>query len=156
MRCEVTDATSDRRRALAVSRFWSKVAIDPSGCWAWNGGRTAPGLYGVTAWEGRRTTAHRVAFELTHGRQPPPGWVVRHRCDNPQCVRPDHLEEGTVADNSRDAVERGRMPQKLTPDEVRAIRASTGSTRAVGARFGVSRQTVSTIRRGITRRHVTP
>lgn len=37
-----------------------------------------------------------------------PGPVLRHRCDNPPCINPAHLEPGTQADNVRDMAERGR------------------------------------------------
>lgn len=57
------------------------------------------------------------------------GVVVRHTCDNPRCINPDHLIGGTKADNNRDRVVRGRSAkvvpsrQALSPDQVAAIRA---------------------------------
>lgn len=56
---------------------------------------------------------HRMAYELYYG----PildGLVVRHTCDNPPCVNPLHLKVGTYADNTRDAMERGRMRNQNT------------------------------------------
>lgn len=47
--------------------------------------------------------AHRFAVDV------PQGMVVRHTCDNPGCVNPEHLRIGTQADNLRDASERGRV-----------------------------------------------
>ena len=51
--------------------------------------------------------AHRVAFELANG-PIPDGVMVCHHCDNPPCVRPDHLFLGTNSENQRDSVQKGR------------------------------------------------
>lgn len=88
------------------SAFWAQVnfAVSPLGCWVWVGERSDFG-HGVY----RRIGAHRWAYEWSNA----PvrlGLVVRHRCDNAPCVRPDHLEIGTDEDNRRDMIERGRAP----------------------------------------------
>lgn len=86
-------------------RFWSKVNRDGD-CWLWTSCRWPVG-YG-RFWMGRRfLPAHRIAWELTHG-PVSDGLCVLHRCDNPPCVRPDHLFLGTKADNNRDRHNKGR------------------------------------------------
>ncbi len=87
-------------------RFWKKV--DKSGeCWIWTGATLDYG-YGVIGIAGHRTSvAHRVAYELQIG-PIPPGMMVLHHCDNPPCVRGDHLFIGSKADNSADMIKKGR------------------------------------------------
>ena len=90
-------------------RFWLKVHRG-DGCWEWHGCRLSQEPkrnYGI-AWNGYDIRAHRYSWELTNG-PVPAGMHVLHRCDNPPCVRPDHLFLGTQGDNLRDAVEKGRL-----------------------------------------------
>lgn len=89
-------------------RFWTKVAVQPNGCWLWTSAKNPQG-YGSFWKSGTHRLAHRVAYGALKG-PIPDGSDVRHDCDNPPCVNPDHLRTGTRSDNMRDCVERGRNP----------------------------------------------
>lgn len=100
---------SSRRTVPLHVRFWAKVSKS-DGCWEWIG-RKDGGGYGKVYDEGKRDLcAHRVAWALTYGPAPHDAQVL-HRCDNPACVRPDHLFLGTNTDNMRDMVAKGRHSQ---------------------------------------------
>src|SRR5437867_4194449 len=86
-----------------ADRFWAKVRKG-EGCWEWTG--STDRRYGELWFNGRTEKAHRVAWILTHGTEPP--GQVCHRCDNPRCVRPDHLFLGSMSDNINDCVRKGR------------------------------------------------
>lgn len=74
---------------------------------------------------------HRLVFAEKLGKSIDEiaGVVVRHTCDNPRCINPDHLIAGTFADNNRDRAERGRSAkqvpsrQRLTAEQVAEIKA---------------------------------
>ena len=83
---------------------------DKSGnCWMWTRSR---GTYGYgQMWDGHTIRGtHRIAWELANDSEIPEGMVIRHACDNPPCVRPEHLSLGTHKENSLDWVERGSAP----------------------------------------------
>lgn len=67
---------------------------------------------------------------------------VRHKCDNPPCVNPAHLEVGTHLDNMRDREARGRNGwTKLTREQVDELRSLPFRSRGVkelAERFGIS------------------
>ena len=97
-------------------RIW-KFVQKTDGCWEWTGQRCARGygLVAVTHTTVRR--AHRVIWELVNG-PIPAGMVICHHCDNPPCVRPDHLFIGTQADNMRDMQAKGRRANQYTHQTV--------------------------------------
>jgi hypothetical protein len=105
---ELPDALPDG----TSERFWAKVGPRQEGqCWIWTGGLCSHG-YGQFWSVGARYRANRFVLFLERGVRPPRDQVVRHTCDNPPCVNPDHLIIGTHADNAADMVERGRHPSK--------------------------------------------
>lgn len=149
--------------------FWKRVSISsPDDCWEWVGAKTSSG-YGNVAWHGRVVQAHRVAFFLVKGgislltkfREVGVAKKYRrfvlHKCDNRACCNPDHLFLGSMRANQLDAYAKGRKVQprsahtnaKVTPDQVRHIRATYDSGRAtqvqLALRYGVSQRVISLI-----------
>jgi HNH endonuclease len=91
-----------------LERFWSKV--DQSGeCWEWTGARNLKGYGKFGIRDGAFVAAHRFAYELQTTERIPQGLWVLHRCDNPPCVRQDHLFLGTARDNAQDTIAKGRF-----------------------------------------------
>lgn len=95
-------ATQAQTRSVE-ERFWSFVAKS-DGCWTWTG--TTMRGYGQFKTT-RLEQAHRVSWRMHFG-PIPAGRSVCHSCDNPPCVRPDHLWLGTHAQNMRDMALKGR------------------------------------------------
>lgn len=146
----------DLTPAARLARKTTKTA----GCWLFE----TESRYGkVSVGEGRTESAHRLAWELANG-PIPEGLVVRHKCDVPRCVRPDHLELGTYAENSRDMTDRVRQARgerqgssKITADDVRAMRAAAGGGtpyRVLAARYGVCKSEVSAVVIGRKWQHI--
>lgn len=100
-----------RVRKSFEERFWSNVAVaGEDDCWLWTGGLNGGG-YGSMGNDGRSITAHRASWQIHYGEIPnvQPRLVVMHKCDNPQCVNPHHLELGTYSDNIQDSIRKGRF-----------------------------------------------
>ena len=77
-----------------------------TGCWEWQGDLTHNG-YGRVKVDGKAKRVHRVMWELRHG-PIPDGMVVMHKCDNPKCCNPEHLELGTQRENVADMIQKNR------------------------------------------------
>ena len=137
----------------AIERFWGLV--DKSGdCWLWKGCIRGSGYGGFSDSQRKNVGAHRWIYQYIHGLLLPSEHVC-HRCDNPLCVRPDHLFAGTMAENIQDCILKGRHKQaKLNPEQVIEIRAlmcagrKYGRTQKIARRFHVSENVIRGIIRG--------
>lgn len=152
-------------RGTFEERFWGKV-IKTSRCWVWTGAKNKAG-YGKLA-RGERSEgtvdSHRASWEIHNG-PIQDGSIVLHKCDNPSCVRPEHLKLGSQRDNIQDMLkkERGNFPgapgnenwkqvknrlrgekhpsSKLSDDQVREIQklVKVHSLKEVADKFEVSK-----------------
>jgi hypothetical protein len=113
------------------NRFWSKVETgNEDECWevvAMFLNRYGYGEFGVN---GKRILAHRFSYQLFHNRLIKDKMFICHTCDNPACVNPHHLFEGTPQENMTDRDNKGRVIKgekhyisKLTEEKVKEIRA---------------------------------
>lgn len=129
-------------------------------CQEWEGSQDGYG-YGMLKWDGKTVRAHRLAFKLHYGYWPE---VARHKCDNPPCFNPEHLEDGTRADNNRDRDERGRHRThkgeshgmaKILDADVAIIKESwrrqLATRQELADFYGVSYQQIWRITKGLAR-----
>jgi len=109
-----------RKSRPLKDRFWEKVHKTET-CWLWTGskrGGESGSVYGsimLKYEKGKHNDefTHRVSYILEHG-VIPKGMHVLHTCDNPLCVRPDHLRVGTHQDNMNDKKAKGRENLETT------------------------------------------
>lgn len=149
-------------------RFTSYVVKAPNGCHIWTGAIQRHG-YGAFRVGPQKIDAHVVAWRTANSGKPVPvGQLVRHKCNNRQCVNPDHLHLGTHSDNMKDAVKNGGNEIRPRGEEhpnavlseplVRAIRWMSESHNIgpaeIGRMIGVDRSTVAKVIRGNSWVHV--
>jgi len=144
-----------------LRRFWAKVKIgNPDECWLWTAACRYRG-YGKFSLLGSVVGAHRFAL-YTQGVEIPPGYCVCHKCDNPTCCNPSHLFVGTLSDNARDAVSKGRFNRNRISGRKRNILTETNVIQAKEMRregmtyidianiYGVAKTTILSAINGIT------
>lgn len=150
-------------RGTLEERFWSHVdKSNADGCWLWTAATHTYG-YGRLFANGVVTEAHRVSYELNVG-PIPDGMHVCHRCDNPPCVRPEHLFLGTNTENRRDSVRKNRHAHgvkqggtKLTDEIACTIRKrfASGETNksALAREYGVTSSCIHDVLTSKTWKH---
>lgn len=150
---------------INIERFNENWIGEPnSGCWLWTGPMQQSFGYGKMGHSKRKATAAHIISHLLHKGPVEKGAVVRHLCNNPSCVNPDHLAVGTPADNMDDMVRSGRSLKGtknhnalLTEEVVAAIKAQLVAGReqtVIAAEHGVWQTAIQKIYCGESWRHV--
>lgn len=113
LKCEKGGTGPHPPHCTPEMRFWNKVRSSDT-CWEWQGSQNGLGYGEIRLDVGVKVYAHRYSWELANGHLSASS-VVRHHCDNPCCVRPEHLGVGTQRDNWQDAFDRGRWHPPTPP-----------------------------------------
>lgn len=156
-----------------LKRFEKYIHSKAYGCWLWTGHCNALGygrikLGSIKTNNRRDELAHRASYLHFVG-DIPEGMFVCHKCDNPSCVRSDHLFIGTPADNNMDRTEKGRTRNGgekhrgegngyavLTEEQAKDIlwNYQDHNNKQVAQIFGVHHATISVLRLGRSWKHL--
>lgn len=91
-----------------VDKHGPECSKAPGRCWTWTGYKNKDGYGEFLGKGGVRYLAHRISVFI-HSNALNDSLYVLHKCDNPPCVNPEHLFQGTAKDNYEDAVAKGRI-----------------------------------------------
>jgi hypothetical protein len=111
----------------------------------------------------RAKKIHRHIYEQCFG-EIPAGLVIRHKCDNPSCINPEHLEVGTIQDNVADMISRNRQAKgskkpisKLKEEQVLEIKIMIKQgipNVSIADKFNVHSSVISNIKHNRLWKHV--
>lgn len=108
-----------------IKRFNESVDKNgPNGCHIWKGNVLSSSGYGRMGVNGKYIRAHRLSYMLYKG-DISEGKIIMHLCNNKLCVNPEHLKEGTCAENTQQMIDEGRQVNGnaiLTKDDAYKIR----------------------------------
>jgi hypothetical protein len=164
-----------------IERFFAKIEIPYDnmllGCWEWNGNKNH-NTYGRFGINYKLYGSHRISY-LIFNKKFPDNFAC-HTCDNPGCVNPLHLWDGTAQENVTDMIEKGRdkynielptigfkknkpngiknIKSKLTEEQVIDIRNRKNNERGyiqkISDEFNVNYTTINKILRRLTWTHI--
>ena len=147
--------------ATQEASFWSLVKMDilkNPFCWEWTG--QTQGGYGRFKIGKSRYNANRISYAIAYGCTPADKFVC-HICDNPLCVRPDHLFLGTATENALDRMQKNRTAKGsdaggaiLKENQVIKILKDTRFQSVIAKEYGVSKSTIGKIKSGKNWLHV--
>jgi hypothetical protein len=140
---------------LFWKRFWKKTRILENCCIIWIGACNWQG-YGQICYriKGKKIQhgAHRIAYEHYHNIKLKPKQLVLHKCDNPSCLKEEHLFLGDYVDNMQDCINKGRYRSgttRLYDEEVEEIKRlyKTGkfTQKFIGKMFKVDQTYISKV-----------
>lgn len=131
-------------------RILSKIEFT-NDCFNWTG--TICRNYGYLQIKGKSIRIHKYIYELFFNKIVLNS--VCHTCDNPKCVNPNHLFEGTHKENMGDKVKKERQFKpignkngrvKITQEDVLFIRNSKLSCKELAIKYSITSDNISSIR----------
>lgn len=132
----------------------NKITINKTTeCWEAN--TRHPSKYGIGNFLGKRMLLHRLSYQIFNG-DIPEGLVIRHKCDNPPCCNPKHLETGTNYDNVQDKIIRERQQSHLKKDAVVKIlkNIENKTAKQLSIEFNTSQESIHSIWNRKTWKHI--
>jgi hypothetical protein len=139
---------------------------DNNNCFNCTSGNYLKDGYPIICFNHKKINLHRFMWQNYNG-EIPKELCVLHKCDNRKCSNIDHLFLGTLADNCRDRSKKGRTKNgglkgeqiswaKLNNISILKIRNDNRLHKIIAKDYNVSPNTISTIKRGETWRHLLP
>ena len=131
----------------SIKYYLGNTTITDAGCMEWCGALSSDGYPRVNAGNGNGKL-HRLVYSHVNGYPDITGRVVRHTCDNPICINPDHLVLGTLEDNVRDRQDRNRthnQVSKYSYDRVIGLRKEGLTLKEIAASTGFTYKQVDYI-----------
>lgn len=159
-------SSNNIKRDACPNRKQLTYEINDSGCHVCTSHCKTKEGYTYYFYNGKLMKAHQYIYLINFGKIPK-GLLIRHKCDNPSCINPNHLELGTIQDNISDRVNRGRQikgsqvySSKLTEEDVRQIKVELknpfrGQNKELSDRYNVASGTISNIKSNKTWSHIT-
>lgn len=146
-----------------VKQRLDRNSVTRNGCWVYTGTLNSNG-YGRASYHGKKWGAHRLAHHLFVGLIPAEKFVCHH-CDNPLCIRPEHLFLSNNKGNMKDMVSKGRQNKakgerhsqaRLDKERVREIREAQGTVprNELAIMYGVTPRTINMIQGRETWKHL--
>lgn len=145
-----------------IERLLGFVEVNElTGCWVNNNFQRDKDGYGRFTINSKIVLMHRFSYFIFNQINPAE-LMVCHRCDNPKCLRPDHLFLDTVVGNHLDRVAKGRLETvsgenninaKLNQDIVNSIRQEyllVKDNVVLAKKYNVSKVTIGHIVRNKT------
>lgn len=144
----------DQRKEKRLNSFVNNIdRWGKTNCWNWKG-FIAPNGYGRarSIETGSLEYAHRTSYKYFVG-EIADGLYVLHKCNNPQCVNPDHLYLGTAKDNAADReMAQNHKARRIKKEQAKRIKKELKfkSIADVAKKFSYSYTAIQRIKRGLS------